>query len=473
MNTTQNAVKRFEFDFAQAEALLTAYQGARPRYTSYPTAPVWTESYGATEFREDLTGLPSAPADALSLYAHVPFCTSLCHFCACNRMITRDPGLPEAYLDAIEQEIGSVRALIDSPPAVTQLHWGGGTPTHLEPGQIERLFSAMVDAFPLADGAEISIEIDPRVTTLDHVAALERCGFNRVSMGVQDFDPTVQQAIHRVQSQQDTGELAAACRRAGFESVNFDLIYGLPYQTEASFERTLDAVLELSPDRVALYAYAHVTWVAKQQRGFERKDLPDPKTRLRIMLLAIRRFLEAGYVYIGMDHFAKPKDELAVALGDRTLRRNFMGYTTQASVRMLGFGPSAISDLGASYAQSERAVDTWREAVDARGLATLRGHRLGREDRLRRWVIECIMCLGELDADNFSQEFGESLREHFPAELAALDMPRRDGLLTLDPEGGFRLTPLGHLLVRNVAAVFDAYLPEQEKTSKRLFSEAI
>jgi oxygen-independent coproporphyrinogen-3 oxidase len=264
-----------------------------------------------------------------------------------------------------------------------------------------------------------------------------------------------------------------ASRRAGFESVNFDLIYGLPYQTVESFERTLDQVFDMGPDRIALYSYAHVTWVAKQQRGFERGDLPNASVKARIMLNAIRRFLDAGYRFIGLDHFARPEDELSQALDDRTLRRNFMGHTTQAGVDLIGFGPSAISELHASYAQSHRELDAWHEAVAREGVATLRGFALSESDLERRWIIERIMCHGELRADEFEAGFGRPFASAYAHELKELEEPAADGLLTLGEAGSFSLSPLGRLLVRNVAMVFDAYLGEQRRGSRPLFSKTV
>jgi oxygen-independent coproporphyrinogen-3 oxidase len=463
----------FAIDLEHAEEILPRYTTEGPRYTSYPTAPVWGEAYGPEQFRADLACGADETEGGLSLYVHVPFCRSLCHFCACNRVITRKPELPERYLEVIAREVAAVRQAVGTPRPATQQHWGGGTPTHLAPDQIRRLFETVVDAFPMAPGAEISIEVDPRVTTAEHVAALRACGFNRISMGVQDLDPRVQEAIHRTQPVEQTRELVERSRAAGFESVNFDLIYGLPYQTEASFARTLDAVLELAPDRLALYSYAHVTWVAKQQRGFERKDLPDAGAKLRIMLMAIRRFLEAGYRFIGLDHFALPEDELTQALRDRTLRRNFMGHTTQAGVDLLGFGPSAISELRGSYAQAERDLASWQTAVAERELATRRGHRLTRDDVERRWLIGRIMCHGELRAGEFEAEFGRPFAAAYAEELRLLAPAAADGLVVVADDGSLRVTPLGRLLVRNVAMAFDAYLPGQRGVGRPMFSKTV
>ena len=462
----------FALDLTQVEALLPRYTTDAPRYTSYPTAPVWKEDYGPADFRTDL-GDPDSAGAPLSLYVHIPFCESLCHFCACNRIITRDHSQAARYLELVEREIASVRACSAEPGLASQLHWGGGTPTYLDPAQIQRLHAALTAAFPLAEGAEVSIEVDPRVTTPEHVRALRACGFNRVSMGVQDFDARVQQAIHRIQSVDQTAGLVECARDEGFASVNFDLIYGLPFQTEASFSETLDRVCEMRPDRVALYSYAHVTWLQKQQRGFERTDLPDPTTRIRIMLASIRRFLDEGYVFIGLDHFALPEDELARSLRDRTLRRNFMGHTTQAETQLIGFGPSAISELRRSYAQSHRDLAGWQAAVEAGELATLRGHTLSREDVERRWIISRIVCHGELRADEFEAEFGHGLAPTYAKELESLEPALADGLLARTADGGFEVTPLGRLLVRNIATTFDAYLSEQRRAGQRIFSRTV
>jgi oxygen-independent coproporphyrinogen-3 oxidase len=463
----------FAVDLDALLELLPRYASDGPRYTSYPTAPCWSEAYGVEQFREDLAHGDVDASDGLSLYVHVPFCESLCHFCACNKLITKDHARAGDYLAAVEREIASVREALRVPRTATQIHWGGGTPTWLAPGEIRRLFGALTEAFPLRGDAEVSIEVDPRVTTDAHLEALAGCGFNRISMGVQDFDPRVQEAVHRIQTPEQTGRLVRNARDAGFESVNFDLIYGLPYQTVESFERTLDRVFEIGPDRIALYSYAHVTWLAKQQRGFERHDLPEPAVKLALMTTAIRRFLAQGYLFIGLDHFARPDDELARALADRTLRRNFMGHTTQAGVDLLGFGPSAISELRASYAQSLRDEPTWRAAVEARGLATMRGHRLSRDDLERRWIIGRIVCHGELRAAEFREAFGRELAQTYAAELASLAQAEADGLLVRSADGGFRVTPAGRLLVRNLAMAFDAYLDAQRRSGQRMFSQTV
>ncbi len=457
----------------QLERILPRYERPAPRYTSYPTAPAWSDAYGPDDFLDDLARQGAAPDAGLSLYVHVPFCRRLCHFCACNRVITRDPELPERYLDTLRREVDAMRRATPVERTATQQHWGGGTPTHLTPHQIRRLYASVTDAFPMRDGAEVSVEVDPRVTTPAHVEALRECGFGRISMGVQDFDPRVQQAIHRIQPVEQTAALADRARLAGFSSVNLDLIYGLPYQTEDTFRATLDAVLAIAPERIALYAYAHVTWVAKQQRGFERKDLPGPEARLRIMLLAIGRLLDAGYVFIGLDHFARPEDDLARALRDGTLRRNFMGHTTQADVDLLGFGPSAISELGESYAQSHRDLRAWHAAVAARGVATMRGFRLSADDVERRWLISRLICRGEIRAEDYRDRFGGELAARYRAELRRLESAAEDGLVELALDGSLRVTAPGRLLVRNLAMVFDRHLPAQTAHDKPIFSRAL
>jgi len=455
-----------------ARTLLARYASATPRYTSYPTAPAWSE-LGPDALREALGRVGGPGRERVSLYVHVPFCRSLCHFCACNRMITSRPELPEQWLASIAREVRSVREHLGAPPRVTQVHWGGGTPTHLSPGQIHRVAGILEDAFEVASDAERSIEVDPRVTTCDHLAALREHGFARMSLGVQDFDPRVQEAIHRIQPAAEVARLVDRARKAGFRGIGFDLIYGLPFQTPESFGRTLDRVLDLAPDRVALYGYAHVTWVAKQQRGFERKDLPEPARRLEILVQAIGRFLEAGYVHVGMDHFARPDDPLAVALRDGTLRRNFMGYTTQAGVDLLGFGPSAITALQDLYAQSHRALHAWDAAVQDCGLATFRGHRLDADDQERAWLISRILCQGRIDVRAHRARFGAELWERFARERERLAPLEADGLVTLDADGSLCVTPLGRLVVRHVATVFDAYLAPAAETAAPRFSQTV
>lgn len=451
--------------------ILPRYVGAGPRYTSYPTVPVWQDAFPESEHRRALAR--SGGDGRVSLYTHVPFCRSLCHFCACNRIITRDPALPERFLTALDRELATTREAMERAPRCVQLHWGGGTPTHLEPTQIERLFRLTTDRFPLAPEAEVSIEVDPRVTRPDHVAALVDCGFNRISLGVQDTEPRTQAAIHRIQPFEQTRALTDLVRTRGIERVSFDLIYGLPFQSEESIARTLDAVLALEPDRIALYAYAHVTWVAKQQRGFERGDLPGPEQRIRILATAIERLVEAGYRSIGMDHFAKQDDELCRALDEGTLRRNFMGYTTQEGVDVVAFGPSAISELAGTYVQVEKALAAWQAAVEQGRLATSRGHVLTPDDEKRRAIIRDVMCQGEISARGIDARFGGDFARDFAPALSRLEPFAEDGLVELDGCGSLRVTPLGRLFLRPIAMVFDAYLDDQSTKQVGTFSQTV
>jgi oxygen-independent coproporphyrinogen-3 oxidase len=460
-------------DPAHLERLLARYDVRGPRYTSYPTAPVWTEDFGVAEFEAALQRGLGDPASTVSIYVHVPFCRSLCHFCACNRMITQKPELPARYLEDLELEIGAVRERMPRGPSAAQVHLGGGTPTHLEPDQLRRLHAAFSECFAIEDGAELSVEVDPRVTSHEHLDALAECGFNRISMGVQDLDARVQEAIHRIQPIEQTRDLAEEARTLGFKSVNFDLIYGLPFQTEESFARTLDLVIELRPDRLALYSYAHVTWVAKQQRGFERHDLPSTAEKLRLLILGLQRFQAAGYEYIGMDHFALPDDELARAARSGALQRNFMGYTTQPGTVLVGFGPSAISDLGDAYAQGERALGAWAGRIRAGDLAVFRGYRLERDDLIRRHVIEGIMCRDGVDPAQYRAQFGEEFGEAFRSELQSLAPLAEDGLVTIGEDGALTVTPLGRLFLRNVAMAFDAHLAPPDESAKPLFSRTV
>ncbi|MCW5738115.1 MAG: oxygen-independent coproporphyrinogen III oxidase [Enhydrobacter sp.] len=464
-----------ERDLDVAERILPRYVGAGPRYTSYPTVPVWQDAFPEAEHRRALAR--AGESGEISLYTHVPFCRSLCHFCACNRVITRDPALPERYLEAVDRELETTRAVMSHSPRCVQIHWGGGTPTHLEPAQIERLFRSTTDRFALAPGAEISIEVDPRVTREDHVATLADCGFNRISLGVQDTAPATQAAIHRIQPFEQTRALTIAARARGIERVSFDLIYGLPHQTEESFDRTLDAVLSLEPDRLALYAYAHVTWIAKQQRGFERSDLPGPRLRMRIMMRAIRRLTLAGYRYIGMDHFAKPADELSGALDAGTLRRNFMGYTTLDGVDVVAFGPSAISELPGTYVQAEKDLAGWGEVVTRDRLATHRGYVLSAEDARRRALIRAIMCQGEIRPDAFAARLGPDAARAIAQDVKSA-RPRlapfvEDGLVELKDSGALRVTALGRLFLRQIAMIFDAHLGDASPGKPAIYSQTV
>ena len=456
---------------AEVERLYPRYAGPGPRYTSYPTVPVWSDAFDAHDHEAALRAID--PDQELSVYAHVPFCSSLCHFCACNRFITRDPELPERYLEAIDREIGTAAAKIDGRPRVGQLHWGGGTPTHLDPNQLERLFDSIASRVELLPDAERSIEVDPRVTTEAQIETLARLGFNRLSLGVQDTDRKTQEAIHRIQPFEQTLALTELARERGLTEINYDLVYGLPHQTVASMGRTVDQVLRARPDRIALYGYAHVTWVAKQQRGFERGDLPDPSRRLALFLEATRRLLDAGYRWIGMDHFALEDDPLTMALDEGTMRRNFMGYTTRVGTDVLAFGPSAISQLGDAYVQAHKGLDDWMEAAHAQRLATALGHRLTEDDIARRHLIEQIMCMGNVDANDLRDRFGEAFHAAYVRDLERLSPLADDGLVEISDTHDLVVRPIGRVFVRNVAMAFDAHLARNDDAPQRVFSQTV
>jgi len=459
------------FDLEKLKRLFPRYAIAGPRYTSYPTVPAWTEGFGPSEH---VRALRSLPLDRpVSVYAHIPFCRSLCHFCACNRVITKDAELVEQYLRAIEREVETTHAAIGQNLPCRQLHWGGGTPTHLSPDQIGRLFRIIANRFELLPDAEISIEVDPRVTTIEQIERLASCGFNRISLGVQDTNQKTQEAIHRIQPFEQTKRLTEAARKAGIDRVNYDLIYGLPHQTVTTFARTLDEVLSARPDRIALYGYAHVTWVAKQQRGFERGDLPDTARRLEIFLSAIQRLDEAGYRAVGMDHFALPEDELCQALDDGTLRRNFMGYTTHEGVDLLGFGPSAISEFSNCYSQAEKRLDDWLEEVEAGRFATSKGHRLSKDDLARRWIISRIMCETGVSAAEVEARFGGHYKTDYKDAIARLQPLHDDGLINLSETGDISVRSLGTLFLRHAAMAFDAYLDPIIGRPEKAFSQTL
>src|ERR1700681_558176 len=402
--------ERFEI----SETFLEKYNRPGPRYTSYPTAPVWQDNFGPDDL-EQFYATANAARTPVSLYMHLPFCENLCLFCACHVVITKDHGVAPPYIEILEREIEHVSRFVSRERPVVQFHWGGGTPTYLAPEQMEQLFRYTAERFTFSPDAEIGIEIDPRVTTQAHLETLRRLGFNRLSMGIQDFHPEVQEAIHRVQPLEMTRDLISAARQLGFDSINVDLIYGLPLQTAERFAHSVEQVIGLSPDRVAMFSYAHVPWLRKQQGALATR-LPEGMEKFRIFRAGLESFLDAGYQYIGMDHFARPGDELAAAQRERTLHRNFQGYTTKAGADLYGMGVSAISSIGESYAQSRREVPAYQEAIAERGLATMRGYRLSPDDLLRRTVISRILCHGVLHTTQIEHEFGIVFDEKFAPE---------------------------------------------------------
>lgn len=457
-------------NFSITEEFLARYNRPGPRYTSYPTAPVWQENFGPADFEAVLAEAES-DARPISLYMHLPFCESLCLFCACNVVIAKNKDMALPYLATLKREIDYVARRISRSRPVIQFHWGGGTPTYLSPAQLDDLFEHIRQRFTFAPDAEIGVEVDPRVTTSKHLATLRRLGFNRLSVGIQDFHPLVQQTVHRIQPYALTRELIEDARRLGFESINVDLIYGLPFQTAETFHETIDRVLTFSPDRVAMFSYAHVPWLKKQQGSFQ-KYLPAGMEKFRIFRAGLEGFLSAGYIYIGMDHFARPTDELALAQRNRTLHRNFQGYTTKAGADLYGMGVSAISGIGTAYAQNYRDLPGYTRAVAERGLATMRGYRLTPDDLVRRAVINRLLCHAVLPMREVEQEFSLTFEEYFEKELRRLEPFVADGLVRL-VDGEIAATMLGRIFIRNVAMVFDSYLEQQELAGRPLFSKTL
>src|SRR2546423_3044936 len=390
---------------------LERYNRPGPRYTSYPTAPVWNDSFGPADLERVHQEAESARSP-VSLYMHIPFCESLCLFCACNVVINKDKAVAPPYLSVLKREMERVSRAVSKNRSVVQFHWGGGTPTYLTPEQIEDLFGAAREHFHFAPDAEIGIEVDPRVTSRQHLETLRGLGFNRLSMGIQDFHPEVQKAIHRIQPFELTRDLLFSARDLGFDSINVDLIYGLPYQTPERFADTIGQILQLAPDRVALFSYAHVPWLKKQQGSFAA-HLPEGMEKFAIFRTGLQKYMEKGYLYIGMDHFAKPGDELASAQANRTLHRNFQGYTTKAGADLYGMGVTAISGFHDAYAQNFRELAAWEKAVGERGTATMRGYHLSEEDRLRREVISRLLCHTVIPKNEISEAFGIDFDEHF------------------------------------------------------------
>jgi oxygen-independent coproporphyrinogen III oxidase len=453
-----------------SDGFLEKYNRPGPRYTSYPTAPVWKDDLGPDDL-ENFYADADAKRTPVSLYMHIPFCESLCLFCACTVSIQKDKSVAIPYLESLKREIGHVGGFVSRNRPITQFHWGGGTPTYLSPAQMEDLFGHTRERFTFAPDAEIGIEVDPRVTNRAHLETLRRLGFNRLSMGIQDFQPKVQETIHRVQPYEMTRDLIETARSLGFTSINVDLIYGLPHQTADTFRDTVAQVLTFSPDRIAMFSYAHVPWLKKQQGSFEI-HLPAGMEKFRIFRAGLEGFLAAGYLYIGMDHFARPGDELAVAQRNRTLHRNFQGYTTKAGADLYGLGVSAISSIGAAYAQNRREVPAYQSAVTERGIATMRGYRLSQDDLIRRAVISRLLCHTVIPKQEVEREFAISFDDYFSAELPKLDAFRDEGLVLLSP-GEIRVTPLGRIFIRNVAMTFDRYLPEQQTERRPLFSKTL
>ncbi|WP_233117045.1 oxygen-independent coproporphyrinogen III oxidase [Aggregatibacter actinomycetemcomitans] len=439
-------------------ALIQKYNQSGPRYTSYPTALEFSENYTNDDFTAAAQRYPEHP---LSLYVHIPFCHKLCYFCACNKLITRHQHKADIYLDFLEREI-QVRSKLFADRVTTQVHWGGGTPTYLTEAQSSRLMQMLRDHFNIADNAEISIEMDPREIELSMLEHLRHIGFNRISMGVQDFNKEVQKAVNREQDEDFVNALLVRARELGFQSTNLDLIYGLPFQTVDGFMFTLQKVIELNPDRLSVFNYAHLPSRFAGQAKIKDWQLPKPEAKLEILQKTIETLGNAGYKFIGMDHFAKPDDELAIAQQKGVLHRNFQGYTTQEECDLLGLGVSAISLLGDTYAQNQKDLKAYYTAVDMHGIALHKGLAMTKEDCLRRDVIKQLICNFKLAYAPIEQQYHIHFKQYFAEDLALLAPLAADGLLDIG-EAQITVSAKGRLLIRNICLYFDTYSRAQAK----------
>ncbi|MBU0742149.1 oxygen-independent coproporphyrinogen III oxidase [bacterium] len=450
--------------------LLARHDVPGPRYTSYPTVPVWSRDFDESDYRDALRELAGRPQDELSIYLHLPFCAKHCHYCGCNAVMTREKNAVDAYLDRVEREIDAVVDIIGRGRRTVQIHWGGGTPNYLKPHQVERALGLLRDRFDVAPDAEVSLEIDPRIGSPEQARHLQSVGFNRISLGVQDFEPDVQKAIGRLQSRERTLRVYHGCREAGFEGVNVDLVYGLPGQTRDSFADTLREVVALAPDRAACFSYAHVPWVRPDQGKVDTTRMPEGYEKFELFRLAIDVFDRAGYDWIGIDHFAKRGDELAVARRERRLHRNFMGYTTRPAPQMLAFGMSGIGEVCGRFVQNDSGLESWSASIDAGRLPVVRGHVLTGDDRLRRLTILNLMCNNELPYALTVPEFGAPANELLAGSLESIKPYADEGFVAF-AEDRLLITDLGRHFVRNVCMELDAYLDHD--SSKPLFSRTV
>ncbi|MDP6656076.1 MAG: oxygen-independent coproporphyrinogen III oxidase [SAR324 cluster bacterium] len=443
--------------FEVTPEMIQRYNRPGPRYTSYPTVPIWKEGEFANDYTASLhkEGQNEQP---LSLYVHIPFCQQLCTFCGCNKYITNNSNIVEKYLTALEQEIAGVAERLGQRKKLAQIHFGGGTPTFLNPEQLSKVVEMIVSRFDALEDCEWAIEANPRVTTTKQLEVLYEHGFRRVSFGVQDLDPAIQHAINRNQTAEQSWKTLETVRSLGYKSINLDLVYGLPLQTQHGFRKTLEEVNKMRPDRLAVYSFAYLPGMFKtHERAIKEKDLPTPEEKINIYLEAINFFAEAGYVMIGMDHYALPEDELAQALKNRTLHRNFMGYTTLHNMAQIGVGVSAISDFGDSYWQNSKELDQYMEETANDKLIPRRGLLLEKEDQLRRKVIETLMCHGEITIQDFEFLYELDFRQHFAEAWTQLEKFEEEGLVKLSA-AKIELTPLGMLFTRNLAMPFDRHL---------------
>jgi len=450
--------------------LIQRYDKAGPRYTSYPTAVEFDENFNADSYRQQVQ-LSNQRGGPLSLYFHLPFCDTVCFYCACNKIITKNRKHAVPYLANLHKEIALQAALFDSDRVVEQLHWGGGTPTFVSHEQMRELMTVTRQHFNLADddNGEFSIEVDPREADAATIALLREIGFNRLSLGVQDFNPTVQKAVNRIQSEAETFAVIDAARANGFRSISLDLIYGLPHQTADSFAETLDKIIAVSPDRLSVFNYAHMPERFKVQRQMRSEDIPPPEVKLEILQRSIQQLTVAGYVYIGMDHFAKPDDELAVAQRENKLYRNFQGYSTHSECDLIGLGVTSIGSVGDSYSQNQRTLEDYAASLDNNELPVFRGITLNDDDKIRRTVITKLICHFSLDISEVEDELGVNFADYFADVYPKLTEFAQDGLLSYDKQK-IEVLPAGHLLIRNICMAFDRYI--QQKDNQR-FSKVI
>jgi oxygen-independent coproporphyrinogen-3 oxidase len=460
---------------ATTSELLARYDRPGPRYTSYPTAVEFDARFTEADYRDRLAAADARADEPLSVYAHLPFCQERCLYCGCNVVITKRRDVPETYLQHVMAEVDLLARHLPRRRTISQMHWGGGTPTFYPAADLERLFRAFSERFRFAPDAEIGIEVDPRVTTVEQIHTLRRLGFNRLSMGVQDFAPEVQRAVHRVQTYEWTAELARQAREAGYGSINLDLIYGLPFQTLEGFRHTLERVREIRPERIAVYSFAFVPWIKAHMKHLPQESMPDAALKLELLAAAIDSLTGAGYRAIGMDHFALPDDELSRAVEARTLHRNFMGYTVQAAGDMVAVGISAIGDVQGAFAQNGKKLPDYYAAIQAGRFPIERGYRLDADDLVRRHVITRLMCNFHLEVPEVERRFGLRFADAFAVELAELtgpDSPEAHGLVRVTPEA-IQVTPLGRMLVRNVCMIFDRHLRGRAAAERPVFSRTV
>lgn len=443
--------------------LINRYDKAGPRYTSYPTALELHEGFGDREYREHIAK-SNAAGGPLSLYFHIPFCDTVCFYCACNKIVTKNRGQAQPYLNNLHKEIAMQGDLFDRNRVVDQLHWGGGTPTFLSHEQMQKLMQVTREHFSLRndDQGEYSIEIDPRETDDRTIHRLRELGFNRISLGVQDFDPAVQKAVNRLQSEEQTFAVLAAAKSEGFRSTNIDLIYGLPLQTVATFSRTLDKLLTVAPDRFSIFNYAHMPARFKTQRQINEADLPAADVKLDILQMVGRRLMEAGYVYVGMDHFARPDDELAIAQREGKLYRNFQGYSTHSDCDLVGLGITSIGRVGDAYIQNAKELDEYDRLIGQGRLPVFKGVELNDDDKLRRAVITQLICHFDLNFAVMEKAYAIDFHDYFADELKALAPMQADGLLTVS-EQDIHVLSAGRLLIRNICMAFDRYLAQKQQ----------